>query len=303
MKKFSIILLLLSILNSQIREEIIERHSNGETKTLVRFEIIKLDTSRFVEKEKERLEYSPQKKILQHWYFDGYDKDGYLEQWRIIGSNITTFYQVITRSENGDVIVQKLTYDNTLEDTLLFTKTTTFDSLSRSKVETYYNSDGSLDYEKRLSYPEEGIIIKKWFDETGDMYLKWKEIYNSENLLRVNYHYNSRNKLRTYTEFEYDTHGNEINESRFDSLGRFLGETVIDYDEIGNKTESLFYDSQRKLTSNTRYDHTSGKSVNLKYNEYGKVYEEIYFNEYDEITKVVQYEYDERGRLIRRKEL
>ena len=90
---------------------------------------------------------------------------------------------------------------------------------------------------------------------------------------------------------KYDSDGNEIEESEYDSDGSFKSKTIYKYDSNGNRIEySHYYDSEGSLSSKTtyKYDDKNRRVEEIRY-EY-----ELKFGELQErpTTKTI-YEYEE----------
>jgi hypothetical protein len=120
---------------------------------------------------------------------------------------------------------------------------------------------------------------------------------NDSNEEKIIYHYNDNNKLYEVvwydskdsgrTLLEYDSNGNHIKETEFDSRDSVITKTLLKYDSDGKLTEEVECDSKdkEKMVKTINQD---GSSLEKYFGDIGLI-EEIHFDVKDNLTKMIDY--------------
>lgn len=139
---------------------------------------------------------------------------------------------------------------------------------------TFYKYDFSGNIEEKTRYDSEKNIIEKVFYEYNINGDKEKEIFN----------YNERK----WKEIVFNHLGNEIEITRYDTLGAISSKRKYKYDDKGNRIESTWFLSDGNLSS-------LKKSV---YDDNNKLISSIDYNSDGEKNSEYNYAYDEQGNPI-----
>lgn len=151
-----------------------------------------------------------------------------------------------------------------------------------------FNEKGQLIQERHINYLE------------GVVYSETINTYNDKGLELERSTFNSKGELNFRYSYQYDEKGNKTNEISYDSDNKIDNNKI--FDEKGNKIEETYYDSKGKLESRTanKYDE-KGNMIEKEYFELDKLMErEKYVYKYDSKGNKIEVEgslYDSEGEL------
>ena len=165
-------------------------------------------------------------------------------------------------NENGDIIKQFYTYDDS-GNTVRMDEYREDDVLSRYFIYEYdadgnavreeqYNGNGNLQSVNIREFNEQGKVVRQEdYGVAPDQTLSLSDYHLREydslgNQIKYS-HYDSDNQLLGYQTWEYGENGNLIRYSQYDSNGQLEWYYLYTYDETGRRIESEEYDSAGNL--------------------------------------------------------
>ena len=176
------------------------------------------------------------------------------------------------------------------------------------KKELYFNEEGYINKSKSSGFSDgSGSVILYKYDqgnliEVGgynlDGSLRWKDVnkYDKKNNIIEISHYNQEGEISGKKKSNYNEKGIKIELNTYDSDGKL--DSTTKYDQRGNTTENLGYDSNSNLIYHTKY--LFDEQNHLLETEIYSAYTEMYYNyRGDNIIKVNDWQWlNEKGTSI-----
>jgi YD repeat-containing protein len=219
--------------------------------------------------------------------FNEYDENGN-EIKEVTYTEDGDFEQMFTYQYNSKkLIVEEKLYFT--EDEVTDIKNYEYNDKDQVIKKTVHYLDESFDV-TNYSYDDNGNLISKITIDSDD-YTESKETfkYSGEKLV---YHAKFDGDDNLIAEFKYTQNekGLDIEQEKWEVYDEKRTKFVIDYDEKGNKTKILTYNSEGHLKHKSLYEYNENNLVL-------KVVDEDEFN-----NNTISYEYDEKGNAIEQTE-
>lgn len=129
----------------------------------------------------------------------------------------------------------------------------TYDASGNEISEIYYNEDGSINYSYEYEYDEFGNQIS-W--SNGVYRSEWEYDTAGNRILENHYSGSSRDSQRSY---EYDSGGNLIKVTGYNTLGNIFAWWEYEYDASGNCIRHIWYASETEIDGS--WEHKCKKGV------------------------------------------
>lgn len=173
------------------------------------------------------------------------------------------------------------------------TQLNTYDSQQRKSLTTTINEDGSMVTTASSSngaatttkYNQDYKIQEKTISNSNGTEQKY--MYNDDGLLVQKYETSTDGSNTTTS---YNLNGKILLTVKQDSNNAFVSKSEYEYDENGNTTSVLTYNSENKITEEVNYDDEKNK-IQIKYNDDGDIIQSNSFNKYSkQLTSFIKNE-------------